>query len=80
MDVHVRRLRQALNGNGEDDVIRTVRSAGYAFAGQALPAGPHQPNSGTVATELSRSSMAACQRAMLALGASNVSPSGVIFR
>ena len=33
VDVHVLRLRQALNGNGEDDVIRTVRSAGYAFAG-----------------------------------------------
>ena len=32
VDVHVRRLRQALNGDGEDDVIRTVRSAGYAFA------------------------------------------------
>ena len=32
VDVHVRRLRQALNGEGEDDVIRTVRSAGYAFA------------------------------------------------
>ena len=33
VDVHVRRLRQALDGDGEDDVIRTVRSAGYAFAG-----------------------------------------------
>ena len=33
VDVHVRRLRQALNGDGEDDAIRTVRSAGYAFAG-----------------------------------------------
>ena len=32
VDVHVRRLRQALNGDGEDDAIRTVRSAGYAFA------------------------------------------------
>ena len=32
VDVHVRRLRQALNGAGEDDMIRTVRSAGYAFA------------------------------------------------
>ena len=31
VDVHVRRLRQALNGSGEDDAIRTVRSAGYAF-------------------------------------------------
>ncbi len=33
VDVHVRRLRQALNRDGEDDVIRTVRSAGYAFSG-----------------------------------------------
>lgn len=33
VDVHVRRLRQALNGDGEDDMIRTVRSAGYDFAG-----------------------------------------------
>ncbi len=32
VDVHVRRLRQALNDKGEEDVIRTVRSAGYAFA------------------------------------------------
>ena len=32
VDVHVRRLRQALNGDGEVDVIRTVRSAGYAFS------------------------------------------------
>ena len=32
VDVHVRRLRRALNGDGEDDAIRTVRAAGYAFA------------------------------------------------
>ena len=32
VDVHIRRLRKALNGEGEVDVIRTVRSAGYAFA------------------------------------------------
>jgi two-component system phosphate regulon response regulator PhoB len=32
VDVHIRRLRQALNGDGEQpDLIRTVRSAGYAF-------------------------------------------------
>jgi two-component system phosphate regulon response regulator PhoB len=31
VDVHVRRLRQALNENGSADVIRTVRSAGYAL-------------------------------------------------
>ena len=32
VDVHIRRLRKALNANGETDIIRTVRSAGYAFA------------------------------------------------
>jgi two-component system phosphate regulon response regulator PhoB len=31
VDVHVRRLRQALNQGGMADVIRTVRSAGYAL-------------------------------------------------
>lgn len=31
VDVHIRRLRQALNGPGEPDPIRTVRSAGYAL-------------------------------------------------
>ena len=31
VDVHVRRLRLAINGNGEADLIRTVRSAGYAL-------------------------------------------------
>jgi len=31
VDVHVRRLRKALNGGGLPDVIRTVRSAGYAL-------------------------------------------------
>ncbi len=31
VDVHIRRLRKALNGNGSVDVIRTVRSAGYAL-------------------------------------------------
>ena len=31
VDVHIRRLRKALNGPGEIDVIRTVRSAGYAL-------------------------------------------------
>ncbi|MSP51001.1 MAG: phosphate regulon transcriptional regulatory protein PhoB [Alphaproteobacteria bacterium] len=32
VDVHIRRLRKALNGPGEADIIRTVRSAGYALA------------------------------------------------
>jgi two-component system phosphate regulon response regulator PhoB len=31
VDVHIRRLRRALNEGGEPDVIRTVRSAGYAL-------------------------------------------------
>ncbi len=31
VDVHVGRLRKALNRKGEQDPIRTVRSAGYAF-------------------------------------------------
>jgi two-component system, OmpR family, phosphate regulon response regulator PhoB len=31
VDVHIRRLRKAINGPGDEDVIRTVRSAGYAL-------------------------------------------------
>jgi two-component system phosphate regulon response regulator PhoB len=31
VDVHIRRLRKAINGPGEPDLIRTVRSAGYAL-------------------------------------------------
>src|SRR3954451_19398130 len=31
VDVHVRRLRQALNAEGQQDLIRTVRSAGYSL-------------------------------------------------
>jgi two-component system phosphate regulon response regulator PhoB len=31
VDVHIRRLRVALNEGGEADIIRTVRSAGYAL-------------------------------------------------
>ncbi|MGD1956480.1 MAG: phosphate regulon transcriptional regulator PhoB [Sphingomonadales bacterium] len=31
VDVHIRRLRKALNQKGESDIIRTVRSAGYAL-------------------------------------------------
>ncbi|MEH6524496.1 MAG: phosphate regulon transcriptional regulator PhoB [Sneathiella sp.] len=31
VDVHMRRLRKALNANGASDVIRTVRGAGYAI-------------------------------------------------
>ena len=35
VDVHVRRLRQALNGERRPDLIRTVRSAGYALDSSA---------------------------------------------
>jgi two-component system phosphate regulon response regulator PhoB len=35
VDVHVGRLRKSLNAPGEADLIRTVRSAGYAFDAQA---------------------------------------------
>jgi len=31
VDVHIRRLRKAINGASEADLIRTVRSAGYAL-------------------------------------------------
>ena len=31
VDVHIRRLRQALNAGGGPDLLRTVRSVGYAF-------------------------------------------------
>jgi len=31
VDVHIRRLRKALNGENEMDVVRTVRAAGYAL-------------------------------------------------
>jgi two-component system phosphate regulon response regulator PhoB len=31
VDVHIRRLRKALNASGEADLIRTVRAAGYAL-------------------------------------------------
>ncbi|HEV3178540.1 MAG TPA: winged helix-turn-helix domain-containing protein, partial [Stellaceae bacterium] len=30
VDVHIRRLRKALNEDGRRDLIRTVRAAGYA--------------------------------------------------
>ena len=31
VDVHIRRLRKALNAEGDPDLIRTVRAAGYAL-------------------------------------------------
>ena len=32
VDVHIRRLRKALSGEGADDYIQTVRGAGYRFS------------------------------------------------
>lgn len=40
VDVHIWRLRTALNANGEPDLIRTVRSAGYALEAPQIAA-PH---------------------------------------
>ena len=34
VDVHIRRLRKAINANGGRDVIRTVRGTGYALDDQ----------------------------------------------
>jgi two-component system, OmpR family, phosphate regulon response regulator PhoB len=31
VDVHIRRLRKVLNASGAADIVRTVRSAGYAI-------------------------------------------------
>lgn len=31
VDVHIRRLRKALNGDSDTDIIRTVRAAGYSL-------------------------------------------------
>jgi two-component system, OmpR family, phosphate regulon response regulator PhoB len=31
VDVHIRRLRKAINADGSEDIVRTVRSAGYSL-------------------------------------------------
>ena len=36
VDVHIRRLRKALNDGGRSDLLRTVRSAGYALDTQTV--------------------------------------------
>jgi two-component system phosphate regulon response regulator PhoB len=36
VDVHIRRLRKAINGDGLPDLIRTVRSAGYALDAEGV--------------------------------------------
>jgi two-component system phosphate regulon response regulator PhoB len=39
VDVHIRRLRKAVNSAGETDLIRTVRAAGYALEGKRSESG-----------------------------------------
>jgi len=34
VDVHIRRLRKAISGEGHDEFIQTVRGAGYRFSGK----------------------------------------------
>jgi len=34
VDVHIRRLRKAISGNGHEDFIQTVRGSGYRFSGK----------------------------------------------
>lgn len=41
VDVHIRRLRKAINIDALPDLIRTVRSAGYGLDAQLTPAVPH---------------------------------------
>ncbi len=36
VDVHIRRLRKAINDGGRPDIIRTVRSAGYSLDADAI--------------------------------------------
>jgi two-component system phosphate regulon response regulator PhoB len=36
VDVHIRRLRKSINGANELDVVRTVRTAGYALDTEPL--------------------------------------------
>ncbi len=36
VDVHIRRIRKALNAGGQPDAVRTVRSAGYALAVEGI--------------------------------------------
>ena len=38
VDVQIRRIRKALNEGGKPDLIRTVRSAGYALEAEEAPA------------------------------------------
>jgi two-component system phosphate regulon response regulator PhoB len=38
VDVHIRRLRKALNVGGKEDVIRTVRATGYSLESDGFAA------------------------------------------
>lgn len=37
VDVHIRRLRQALESTGHDELVQTVRGSGYRFSAQPRP-------------------------------------------
>ena len=37
VDVHIRRLRKAMNDGGEKDLIRTIRAAGYSIDSNVPP-------------------------------------------
>ncbi|MBA6327114.1 phosphate regulon transcriptional regulator PhoB [Colwellia sp. MB02u-6] len=39
VDVHIRRLRKAISGDGHEDFIQTVRGSGYRFSGKIQPSG-----------------------------------------
>ena len=55
VDVHVGRLRKALNRGHADDPIRTVRGAGYALDDQFGKARPsRRPSRGTAAVRSRR--------------------------
>ncbi len=36
VDVHIRRLRKSINADGDTDIVRTVRAAGYALDTEAV--------------------------------------------
>ena len=74
-----RRGRGGPDPDGALGRLRLRRLSGALSAARRVSNIP-QPNWGTVSTALARASMAACQRAMLARGASRPSPSGVIFK
>jgi len=46
VDVHIRRLRLALEPSGHDGLIQTVRGIGYRFSPNEVPAPPSGPQPG----------------------------------